>query len=184
MIRTAKFALNRPFKPSISLGRNLSWFSRPMTPAVNAGLDELGGDAAKLEHIRKVVRSSPHEGILLIEKGWQAGKLPTSEAFAKEYLKAAFALKIFDNVDLNALSLMLNNSTGVAAGATGEAMTNVQIQQLMAATLLRGGNGSSGAGESVDRPLFIQARPMAFKDQMWKVCMCTHLSIYFYVTDC
>ena len=172
MLRIAKLASKKHLNgnPSLKLERNLSWFSRPVSANVNAGLDELGGDSAKLEHIRKVVRSSPHEGIMLIEKGWQGGKLPTNEAFAKEYLKAAFALKRFDNVDLNALSLMLNGSSGAGVGASGDtAMTNAQIQQLMAATMLRGSNNSSGAGESIERPLFIQARPMAFKDQLWKV---------------
>lgn len=145
-----------------------SWFNSANN---SPSFEQLTTEGDKLNYVRRMVQSDPRMGLSLIEQGWAAGKLPTTEQFAKEYCKAAFALKRFDNVDLNALSLMLHNELTAGIQSSNGGMTAAQMQQLLAASLSRSSGGSlgSGAGESADRPIFVANKSSSFKDQMWKL---------------
>jgi len=147
-----------------------SWLSSSSAGNSGASFEQLSSDGDRLNYIRKMVQSDPRMGLSLIEQGWAAGKLPTTEAFAKEYCKAAFALKRFDNVDLNALSLMLHNELTAGMEANG-GMSAAQMQQMLSASMMRSSGAAvgSGAGESADRPIFVANKPSSFKDQLWKL---------------
>ena len=175
--RHIPFCKNTPFSfplnkiTDISSRREFSsWFSSGGSSSGGriGSLNELGDDSAKIEFIRKLVVAKPQEGIAVIEKGWSSGQLPTTEPFVKEYCKAAFAIKRFDNIDMNALSLMLQNNVAGAQSIEGS-MTSAQMQQLLTASMMQNRGSASGAGETPDRPLYIQPKPKQFKDQMWKV---------------
>jgi hypothetical protein len=47
--------------------------------------------------------------ITVLTRGWENGKLPVNEAFLKEYLKSAAALKKLDTLNITGSLKQLNN---------------------------------------------------------------------------
>lgn len=64
-------------------------------------------EATKIEYIQALGKVSPRDAVVALEGGWASGKIPKSEQYIREYLKAVGALKKFDSVNVNALFSML-----------------------------------------------------------------------------
>jgi len=110
------------------------------------------------EYIRALIAQSPHEGILVIEKGWESGKLAASEGILREYFKAVGALKKFDSINISALLAMLNKQGALPAGGGGSAA----LAAAMSASRY-------SAGASPNEPLYIATPQPSWQSQAMKL---------------
>lgn len=114
-----------------------------------------GADEKKLgEYMRLLVAVSPKEAIQEIEKGWENGKLPVSDFFVKEYMKAAATLGKLDSVNLTGIMALLQSK------GQGDASGRLNFDSSMR---------FPSAGGSPNDPLYVTNPDPGWKSQMWKL---------------
>lgn len=102
-----------------------------------------GNAGAILDRVKDLSKLDSKVAQVIIERGWNSGKIPVNEPIMKEYLKAAGKEGMLDKVNITGLLAVLAKSS---LGKPGATITEAEVASLLKNCTTTGGGAGVGAG--------------------------------------
>lgn len=104
---------------------NVGFFDRMVARVKADQLREsaMTSDRAAVEYLSAVSVARPEEAKAFIERGWESGRLPFSDAYLRQYLSAVGNMGKLQSLNIGALLQMYQKHLGVDAAAASASLT-------------------------------------------------------------